>query len=43
MKRKSASPSIFELTLERVRQIEHKSLRKLRVLAETDQLNRVGR
>src|SRR2546428_3812029 len=35
--------NIFDLTLERVRQIEHKSLRKLRALADTDQLDGVRR
>jgi RNA polymerase primary sigma factor len=35
--------SLFDLTLERVRQIEHRALRTLRALAETDQLDGVGR
>jgi RNA polymerase primary sigma factor len=35
--------SVFDVTLERVRQIEHKSLRKLRALAETDQLDGMER
>jgi RNA polymerase primary sigma factor len=34
--------SLFDLTIERIRQIENRSLRKLRVLAETDQLDGVS-